>query len=132
MLVAAAIAEADGNISTVAKHFGVSRTAVQHLVRDTPSLQEVLADAREGMKDDAESSLHKAIRDGQAWAVCFYLKTQAKDRGYIEKQEHEHQHSGAVQLLIKRVVVKRADGPHEPGSGPAPGGDRNPPLASPE
>jgi hypothetical protein len=40
------------------------------------------------MKDDAESALYKAALAGEAWAVCFFLKTQAKDRGYVERVQH--------------------------------------------
>src|SRR4029450_2769461 len=35
----------------------------------------------------AENSLYEAIRRGEAWAVCFYLKCMAKDRGYLERAE---------------------------------------------
>ena len=45
----------------------------------------------------AELALYKAIQDGEGWAVCFYLKTQGKQRGYIERQEIEH--SGAIGIV---------------------------------
>ncbi len=45
----------------------------------------------EGIKDIAidfvESKLHRQIQDGNTTATIFYLKTQAKSRGYIERQE---------------------------------------------
>ena len=46
------------------------------------------------MIDFAESSLYKQIKDGNTSATIFFLKTQAKRRGYIEKQEIEH--SGVI------------------------------------
>lgn len=107
--VAASLVKHDGNISCVARQFGVGRSAVQAFIGRHADLQTVLIDSREGLKDDAESVLGKAVRDGEPWAVCFYLKTQAQDRGYVEKQKHEH--SGQGQLVITRVVVERgADG----------------------
>jgi len=84
--VASDLAQSRGNVSAVAKKHNVTRGAVQKLVKRTPALQEVLDDAREGMLDEAEGSLYKAMSDGEAWAVCFFLKTQGKSRGYIERQ----------------------------------------------
>lgn len=101
--VAADLVAQDGNLSAVARRYGVSRTAVQNMIARTPALKEVVADAREGMLDDAECALYKAVRDGQAWAVCFYLKTQGKRRGYIEKDD------GAQAQDHKPLVVKGGD-----------------------
>ena len=36
--------------------------------------------------DIAEDSLIKAVKGGEAWAVCFYLKCKGKARGYIERE----------------------------------------------
>jgi predicted transcriptional regulator len=95
----------DGSQAAVARFFGVTRQAVSKLVAAHPALQDACRDAREGMKDEAESSLYRAVKDGQAWAVCFFLKTQAKDRGYIERQEIEHQATN--RLVIEEEVVTR-------------------------
>ena len=51
------------------------------------SLRRVAADLREGMKDEAEGMLHKAVLQGEPWAVKFYLLTQAKDSGYSTRTE---------------------------------------------
>ena len=50
----------------------------------------------------AELSLFKAIQTGEAWAVCFYLKTQGKDRGYVERYETQ------LDLTIRREAEKLA------------------------
>jgi hypothetical protein len=39
------------------------------------------------MIDNVESVLYSKALAGEAWAVCFFLKTQAKHRGYVERQE---------------------------------------------
>ena len=89
-LVEQKLRELHGNMAAVARHFGVTRAAVYNCVRRRPKLQEVIEEAREAMKDHAVSALHTAIFKGEAWAICFYLKTQAKDRGYIERTELRH------------------------------------------
>jgi hypothetical protein len=96
--VAQALTELQGNIMATAKRFGVARQSVQDLITRTPSLQAVIRDARQGMTDHAESSLNRAVIKGEAWAVCFYLKTQAKDRGYVERVEQDNTHRGEMNL----------------------------------
>lgn len=103
-LVAEKLREFDGNFAAVARAFGVTRTAVHDYIRRKPTLQEVAKETRETMKDTGESSLYSAVKRGEAWAVCFYLKTQGKDRGYIERQEIENR--GEVR---QRVVEEEVD-----------------------
>lgn len=86
-LVAAALAELSGNVAAVGKRFGGDRAAVAHLIAKRPALQRVTSDAREGMLDNAESSLYRAVLAGEAWAVCFFLKTQGRGRGYVERPQ---------------------------------------------
>lgn len=46
-----------------------------------------LTDARERMLDDAETMLYKKVLDGSTPELLFFLKTQGRNRGYVEKQE---------------------------------------------
>lgn len=108
-LVAAALVELRGNVAAVARKFGVHRSSVQVLIGKSEPLQMIQKDAREGMLDDAESALYRAVVQGEAWAVCFLLKTQGKDRGYIERQEHDHKHSGEVKTVTEVIVRNRAE-----------------------
>jgi hypothetical protein len=59
------------------------------IIKKSEKLQRVVHDARQSMCDNAESALNRAVINGEAWAVCFTLKTQAKDRGYIERTQTE-------------------------------------------
>ncbi len=76
-----------GNTAAVARKFGVTRQAVQQFIGRHQKLKQVAIDAKETMKDDVESSLYAAALAGEPWAVCVFLKTQAKDRGYGERSE---------------------------------------------
>lgn len=87
---AQAIKEAKGFVTTAAKRLNVSRTQLYRLINRYPTVKEALDDAREEMKDFAEAQLFKNIRDGKETSLIFYLKTQAKDRGYIERHQMEH------------------------------------------
>lgn len=112
-LVAAALSDLQGNVAAVAKRFGVDRSAVAHLIAKRPSLQRVCKDAREGMLDHGESALYRAVIAGEAWAVCFFLKTQGKARGYIERL--------GIDLDAKnRLVIEEEVVGGDPPQGPAP------------
>lgn len=89
-LVAAALVDLRGNISAVARKFGVDRHTVRTMIDRKPTLKRILSDAREGMLDDAESALYSSVVAREGWAVCFLLKTQGKSRGYVEKQEIDY------------------------------------------
>ena len=107
-LVAAALVELHGNIAATAKRFRVDRSSVRELIDKRPSLQKVLNDAREGMLDNAESSLYRAVLAGESWAVCFFLKTQGKKRGYIERdKEQELKEANAALAAQVRELEKR-------------------------
>ena len=99
--VAAKLRELHGNMAAAARAFGVTRQAVHAFVAARPSLAAVAAECRESMKDHAESALHKAVVGGEAWAVCFYLKTQAKDRGYVERVEQTGKNGGPAEVSGK-------------------------------
>jgi hypothetical protein len=94
--VAAALVTFNGNLKAVARSFGVHRSSVQEFVGKSASLTKILHDSREGELDDAESSLYRAILAGEAWAVCFKLKTQGKGRGYVERIEQTGADGGAI------------------------------------
>lgn len=89
-MVAKLLRKYEGNMASVALKFGVTRQAVFMFCKAHPELQDVLQESRETMKDVAESSLHAKVREGEGWAVRFYLRNQARDRGYIERSELDH------------------------------------------
>ena len=87
--VADALLESRGFVSAAARRLACEAGTVYDYMNRYPELKEIRQEAREAEKDLAEMMLGKMIRDGQFPATCFYLKTQARDRGYIERQEHE-------------------------------------------
>ena len=84
--VSEALLKSDGNLTAAASKLGVTRQAVYNYIKRY-DLQSVLDDARENMVDEAVGQLHKLVRDGNLGATIFYLKTQAKGRGFTERIE---------------------------------------------
>ena len=85
--VAEALLKCAGILQNAAEELGCKRdTLVKYLERH-PDLAAVRAHAREMTLDLAESKLVKKIKDGNLGAIIFFLKTQGKQRGYVERQQ---------------------------------------------
>lgn len=82
-----AIHKAGGFISIACKSLGCTRRTVYNYIDKYPELKEVVTDIREHYLDIAEASLIQKVKDGNTPELLFYLKTQGKKRGYIEKQQ---------------------------------------------
>ena len=76
------------NISVACEKTGISRRTFYYW-KDNETFRELYEDAREELIDLAETKLMLQIKDGNIAAICFFLKTQAKHRGYVERQEYE-------------------------------------------
>lgn len=85
--VSESIKKLNGNIAAVCKELGTTRATFMRYCERHPTIQTTLYESREEMLDMAESSLYRRVLAGEAWAVCFFLKTQGRKRGYIERAE---------------------------------------------
>ena len=81
-VVSNALRQCFGNMAAAARTLGIDRTTIFRFVKKHPELTECIETMRETMLDNAETALNKAILSGESWAVCFYLKTQGRRRGY--------------------------------------------------
>lgn len=93
-----------GNVSAIARHLKLTRTTLLNNINADPELKQLLAEERERMLDNAEDKLGQAVSGGEAWAVCFTLKTQGKGRGYVERQEHTGKDGD--DLVPKKYIIE--------------------------
>jgi hypothetical protein len=84
-----AVVQAKGLTTVAARILKCSPDTVRRYQREYASVAAAFTEQRASVTDMAEAALFKAINEGQAWAVCFYLKTQGRDRGYIERHQIE-------------------------------------------
>lgn len=83
----AAVAGSGGNHTTIAQRLNCSRTNISKLKNKWARLAEAIDEAKEARTDWVESQLDERIAAGDTTAMIFYLKTQGKRRGYVERQE---------------------------------------------
>lgn len=75
------------NVTAACKALGISRIAYYKWLKEKKFAQKI-QDAREELIDFAENKLIQQINSGNMTAIIFFLKCQAKDRGYTETILH--------------------------------------------
>lgn len=85
--VARALRKAGGFNSVAARHLGCSHDTISRAVERWPGLKKVQRECRAKQIDTAEGALQSAIGDGNIAAIIFFLKCQAKGRGFVERVE---------------------------------------------
>jgi len=85
--IAETIEKNKGNISACARQLGLGRYSLYIRIRQEPTLKKALEQSRETMLDMAESVLYSKVLQGSTPELIFFLKTQGRNRGYVERQE---------------------------------------------
>ncbi len=76
-----------GVVSVACNKVGMSRDTHYRWLKTDDKYKEAVASIKNLAIDFAESMLLENIRDKKESSIFFYLKTQAKSRGYTERQE---------------------------------------------
>ena len=76
-----------GNINDACNATNVSRRTIYVWMEKEQWFKDSIDDIREIGVDNVESALYKNAIEGNTTAQIFYLKTQGKKRGYVEKSE---------------------------------------------
>ena len=101
-----ALQQTKGMVYVAAQRLGCSPDTIKARMAKSEKIRAVAEAERGRMGDTAELKLIEAIHDGQPWAIQFYLKTQAKDRGYTERQEVTGSDGQDIAITVRYV-----DGP---------------------
>lgn len=86
-------------VSTACKQVGINRQTHYNWLNNDPKYAEEVKSIEDITLDFAESQLHQQIREGNTTATIFLLKTKGKKRGYIERQEIQHDSSIESKLI---------------------------------
>lgn len=76
-----------GNINDACNVTSIGRRTVYVWMDKEEWFKNSIDDIREISVDNVESALYKSAIEGNTTAQIFYLKTQGKNRGYVERQE---------------------------------------------
>jgi hypothetical protein len=82
-----ALSKAGGFISMACKSLGCTRKTIYNYIDKFPELKDIVTDIREQYLDIAEAALIKNVKDGKSGDIKYFLNTQGKKRGYVEKNQ---------------------------------------------
>lgn len=103
-----AIQKSNGFVSAACADLGCSRKTFYQKLKMMPTVQQAIDEIREKRTDYVESKMMKLIDELNPTMIIFYLKTQAKGRGYVERQEVTGADGNAVTI---RIVDETDDTP---------------------
>ncbi len=109
-----AIKATKGMVYVAARQLHCHPTTIYNYAKRYPSVQRAIDDERGFFLDTCELALAKAVANGEAWAICFSLKTLGKHRGYVERQEITGKDGGEI---VVRYVNNWRDQATESASG---------------
>lgn len=86
-----ALEKSMGVVTTACQIVGISRQSHYDWLAKDEEYAQAVSDIENVALDFAESKLFKNIEKAKEASVFFYLKTKGKKRGYIERQEIQHE-----------------------------------------
>jgi predicted transcriptional regulator len=97
-----ALENADGYVSKAASLLGCTSMTVYNYAKRYQTVRAAWDSIKEKRHDFVENALHKQIKEGNVTAIIFYLKTQCKRRGYVERHEVTGSGGDVIEIAIKR------------------------------
>lgn len=94
-----ALEQSLGIVTVACKKADVPRSTFYKWLNEDENFAQQVKDIENIALDFAESQLHKQIQEGNTTATIFLLKTKGKKRGYIERQEIQHDSSIESKLI---------------------------------
>lgn len=84
-----AVKKCKGYISKAAAILDCDYSTITNYRKRYPEVDKALNDLKQARIDRAEEKLDDNIEEGKEKSIIFFLRTQARDRGYVDKQEHD-------------------------------------------
>lgn len=93
-----------GNVSEAVRQVPIDRKTHYNWLEADPEYAAAVDAIKESLIDRAEGVLHSLIGEGNVPAVLFFLKTQGKRRGYIERTETDVTSGGQPLQIVTKVI----------------------------
>ena len=99
-----AMVKHDGNITQSCKEIGLDRSTHYKWLETDEEYKRQIEEIPEMFLDEAEMILREKIREKETVSVLFFLKTQGKKRGYVERTETDNIGKAPVNLVINGLT----------------------------
>ena len=104
--IVAALKATKGMVYLAADALGCVPQTVYNYIAKYPTVKAVFEDEGGRVLDVGEMKLYEHVLHGDAWAVCFLLKTKGKHRGYVERTEHTGKDGGAQEVDVHVTAAR--------------------------
>ena len=101
-----ALRQTKGLAALAAQRLGCDFSTVYRHIQRSPTVAKVVMEQRELRLDMAELTLYDQITKGEGWATCFFLKTQGRGRGYVERQEITGPAGGPLEMAHLMITTE--------------------------
>jgi hypothetical protein len=91
-----------GLASVAARQLGCTHQTVLNYMRRYPDVKTVAQRQRDIMTDIAKLKYWRALQRGEVWAITMQLKTQGRDRGYVQAVDFHFILNQAVKRLAEQ------------------------------
>lgn len=102
-----ALEDNKGIVSTSCKSVGIARSTFYEWLKNDEQFKKAVDEIQDVAIDFVESKLFQQIEEGNPTSTIFYLKTKAKQRGYVERQEIVH--DGKLENTVVEWRVHKDD-----------------------
>lgn len=97
------------NIRKTCKALNIDRGTYYNWIEKDKEFGVKCKEQKEALIDDTEDKLMEEINKNNIVAIIFYLKTQGKDRGYVERQELSHEGINPIQAILQKFDLAKED-----------------------
>jgi hypothetical protein len=97
------------NVTTACSEIGIDRSTYYRWLQNDPAFSQAVQEAREEKLDFIEDQLLGKIAEGDTTAIIFALKTLAKHRGYVERQEVITQGNHGLPGIDVKILLKNPE-----------------------
>jgi hypothetical protein len=97
-LILEALRASAGLKTVAAKRLRCARSSLYRWIEESPKLKEAMLDIKEELIDLGEGKLLEAVKKGDRESIRFFLRCQARDRGYIESHQITGPNDGPVKV----------------------------------
>lgn len=95
--------KAHGVVSVACHNSGISRSTFYNWKNTDSEFAEGIIEANEAAIDHVESKLFGRVDSNDTTAIIFFLKTRAKERGYVERQEVTGKDGDPLVITFEKV-----------------------------